>query len=105
MTFAWQTPAYWQRRERRDKQRAAAYVVREAKRKGELVPGTCAHADDECKGCIEAHHEDYDKPLEIEWLCGRHHRRLHTDLRRVNANAEPDASLAKATPGSDNEGA
>ena len=23
---------------------------------------------------VEAHHPDYDKPLEVQWLCGEHHR-------------------------------
>jgi diphthamide biosynthesis methyltransferase len=37
----------------------------------------------EKKGCIicgdlaEAHHEDYDKPLEIIWLCRKHHLEHH----------------------------
>lgn len=26
---------------------------------------------------VEAHHEDYAKPLEVHWLCRPHHRRLH----------------------------
>ncbi len=26
---------------------------------------------------IHGHHEDYAKPLEVRWLCARHHRRLH----------------------------
>ena len=35
-----------------------------------------------CKVCgtnedIEAHHEDYTKPLEIIWLCRKHHREHH----------------------------
>lgn len=33
-----------------------------------------------CKICGEkahAHHEDYSKPLEIEWLCPIHHSELH----------------------------
>jgi hypothetical protein len=27
----------------------------------------------ECKGRLEAHHEDYSKPLDIVWLCKNHH--------------------------------
>jgi hypothetical protein len=30
---------------------------------------------------VDAHHEDYDKPLDVRWLCVRHHRQLHA-LRR-----------------------
>lgn len=26
---------------------------------------------------LEAHHEDYGKPLEIIWLCRKHHKLLH----------------------------
>jgi hypothetical protein len=34
-----------------------------------------------CEVCgaveVEMHHEDYDKPLEVRWLCRKHHRELH----------------------------
>ena len=30
----------------------------------------------------EAHHEDYSKPLEIQWLCKKHH--AEADVRRRN---------------------
>lgn len=39
-----------------------------------------------CKICgdkAEKHHENYDKPLEILWLCRKHHLELHnkTELK------------------------
>lgn len=34
-----------------------------------------------CEVChdpkVEAHHDDYDKPLEVRWLCKKHHLALH----------------------------
>ena len=36
-----------------------------------------------CEKCgeikAEAHHEDYDKPLDVVWLCHKHHREIHND--------------------------
>lgn len=37
-----------------------------------------------CKICgtmknLHAHHHDYKKPLEVEWLCALHHHRHHGD--------------------------
>lgn len=26
---------------------------------------------------VDAHHEDYDKPYDVVWLCRKHHRALH----------------------------
>jgi hypothetical protein len=50
----------------------ATWTVNNAIRDGKLERGA------ECSVChstknVEAHHEDYSKPLEIVWLCKKHH--------------------------------
>lgn len=31
-----------------------------------------------CGACeVEAHHDDYTKPLEVRWLCKQHHEQHH----------------------------
>ena len=43
------------------------------------------------EGRIEAHHEDYSKPLEVHWLCVRHHNDRHIYLRECEVlGTEPD---------------
>jgi hypothetical protein len=60
------------------KVRAHAAVAK-AFRDGTLKRGKC----EECGSLrVEAHHDDYDKPLDVRWLCRRHHVQLHARLRR-----------------------
>lgn len=37
-----------------------------------------------CEVCrelkVQAHHNDYTKPLEVVWLCVTHHKELHTQI-------------------------
>lgn len=60
--------------------RAAHLTVKRALYSGELVrPGDCETAD--CQKQPEGHHDDYLKPLDVRWLCRRHHRQRHVKLR------------------------
>jgi hypothetical protein len=51
--------------------------VRYALKTGKLVKGPCEHANADCDGKIHAHHDDYDKPLDVRWLCRFHHSVEH----------------------------
>lgn len=52
----------------------AHLAVGRALKTGELVKGVCEVCGDPA---VDAHHDDYTKPLEVRWLCRQHHIRLH----------------------------
>jgi hypothetical protein len=56
----------------------ARQAVQAAVRAGTLVRGSCVLAGSRkpCGGAVEAHHDDYAKPLEVTWVCRGHHRTL-----------------------------
>lgn len=53
-------------------QRAVAYALRT----GKLVRRPC----ERCGGVAHAHHEDYLRPLDVLWLCAKHHVERHKEL-------------------------
>lgn len=52
----------------------ASGEVQKAIRSGALVKGLCQVCGADR---VEAHHTDYSRPLEVVWLCPRHHRERH----------------------------
>lgn len=52
----------------------ARKLVHNAIKDGKLVRGCCVICG---KEKAHAHHEDYSKPLEVIWLCRRHHNQQH----------------------------
>lgn len=68
----------------------AYYAVRAALKSGDLVrPFQCSKCQDWCDP--QAHHEDYNKPLEVVWLCSRCHRRHHTYMaNKLREKGESD---------------
>lgn len=48
---------------------------------GKIDKGTCSICGD-IK--VDGHHEDYSKPLEVIWLCRKHHKQLHVGILALN---------------------
>lgn len=65
----------------------AQNVVNSLVRNGTITrPDTCSACGG--GGRIEAHHDDYSKPLDIQWLCRSCHRRHHVNQIRTNHKQE-----------------
>jgi hypothetical protein len=69
---------------------AARQAARDAVKAGYLIRQPCVV----CGGVdnIEGHHPDYDRPLEVVWLCAPCHRDEHARLRKLEA-AKPQDGL------------
>jgi len=62
-----------------DKRRTKAHsAVAYAIRKGDLVRMPCVRCGEQKS---VGHHEDYDKPLEVTWLCQPCHKQRHKELK------------------------
>ena len=59
-------------------QKRAWNALTSAVRYGEIRRGPCEVCGTEEK--VEAHHDDYSRPLDVRWLCRDHHEELHHPL-------------------------
>ena len=73
--------AAWQRgyRKRRGEATQAHREATKAMADGRLIPCGC----EECNATdkIDAHHDDYSKPLDVRWLCRSCHQKLHAERK------------------------
>lgn len=53
--------------------RRARWQLKDAIRYGKITRGSVCEIGGECEGPIQAHHDDYSKPLEVRWICRKHH--------------------------------
>lgn len=61
-------------KDRRPERVKAAYLTSNAIRDGRLIREPC----EVCGSVtVEAHHDDYSKPLAVRWLCRKHHLEHH----------------------------
>lgn len=64
-----------------DLRRAKAHnAVARAIKKGDLTRSPCVKCGFQK---TEAHHEDYDKPLDIVWLCCPCHKKRHKEIKQL----------------------
>lgn len=56
------------------RQIVARRIAGNAKKRGLLKEQPC-HICGATK--VEMHHDDYDKPLDVKWMCPKHHKRHH----------------------------
>lgn len=67
--------AYNRKYRQENKKAFLAYnTIQKALRKNKIQKLSCEICNNPK---VHAHHDDYEKPLEIRWLCPKHHRKLH----------------------------
>lgn len=58
-------------------------IVCYAVKKGILVMQPCEICGAFGKDIIEAHHDNYNEPLQVRWLCQEHHREWHKNNKPI----------------------
>lgn len=55
-------------------------LVQTHKRNGNIVKEPCIICGNVN---VHGHHKNYDKPLELTWLCPRHHKEVHSGILKA----------------------
>jgi hypothetical protein len=72
-------------------QGAVHSLMQRATNVGYLVPRPCAvcglfGCDDDGNRLVDAHHPDYSQPLDVMWLCDKHHQDWHRNNVALHCN-------------------
>ena len=66
-------------RKKYPERKKAQSLLRSALKSGKIKPLLCFI----CGGNAEAHHPDYNQPLDVVWLCPSHHKQAHAMARTL----------------------
>ena len=79
-------------------------IVTKAITRGRLVPKPCedcgaSGTDADGRNLVDAHHDDYNKPLDVRWLCGTCHKKWHEKNEPIRRTIElppiPHSEIAR----------
>jgi len=71
--------------QRNKKKKYTHSCVSYALKSGKLIRQPCEVCNEPR---VQAHHDDYSKPLDVKWLCVKHHAERHVELNRLNRKYE-----------------
>ena len=81
-----------ERNKRYPEKSRARRILRDAISRGEVIrPLTCENCGNggvgrDGRSTIQGHHDDYNSPLDVKWLCTTCHAAMHRELNRQRGN-------------------